>query len=73
MEKRVGLGNYRWVVEFTVFTLVIVPVVYAIFDKLIARFSKNKNTKTMQEMMVEDYTPLQIHENGHGVPSSVHI
>ena len=52
-------------------TLVIVPVVYAIFDKLIAKFSKNKNPKSMDEMMVEDYVPVEIHENGHGVAVQV--
>ena len=52
-------------------TLVIVPVVYAIFDKLIAKFSKNKNLKTMSELMTEDYVPEKIHENGHGV--AVHV
>ncbi|GGH69982.1 HAE1 family hydrophobic/amphiphilic exporter-1 [Filimonas zeae] len=39
-------------------TLIIVPVMYAIFDKLITRFSKKK-TKPIEELMVEDYTPIE--------------
>lgn len=39
-------------------TLIIVPVMYAIFDKLITRFSKKK-TKPIEELMVEDYTAIE--------------
>jgi HAE1 family hydrophobic/amphiphilic exporter-1 len=39
-------------------TLIIVPVMYAIFDKLIAKFSKKKK-KPIEELMVEDYESEQ--------------
>ena len=40
-------------------TLVIVPVMYSIFDRLIERLNKNKNQRSMDELMVEDYKPLE--------------
>jgi hydrophobic/amphiphilic exporter-1 (mainly G- bacteria), HAE1 family len=40
-------------------TLVVVPVMYAIFDKLIAKFSKKKQ-KPVEELMVEDYQPVPL-------------
>lgn len=42
-------------------TLVVVPVMYAIFDKLISRFSK-KNPQPIEALMVEDYEPREFHE-----------
>jgi len=42
-------------------TLVIVPVMYAVFDRLIEKFSKKKE-KPIDELMVEDYEPQQVHE-----------
>ncbi|MES2874524.1 MAG: efflux RND transporter permease subunit [Daejeonella sp.] len=42
-------------------TLVVVPVMYAIFDKLIAKFSKKKK-QPIEELMVEDYEPQEFHE-----------
>ena len=54
-------------------TLVIVPVVYSIFDRIIARFSKKGQQKSMGELMKEDYVPVKIHENGHGIPAGVSI
>ncbi|WP_046369847.1 efflux RND transporter permease subunit [Flavihumibacter petaseus] len=50
-------------------TLVVVPVMYAIFDKLINKFSKKKNNTTIAEQMVEDYTPLE-HADSHGFDPS---
>ena len=45
-------------------TLIIVPVVYAIFDSLIDRFHKNKEKKTIDELMVEDYEPNKLSDDG---------
>lgn len=45
-------------------TLIIVPVVYAIFDSIIARFNKNKEEKTIEELMVEDYIHQKLSEDG---------
>ena len=46
-------------------TLIIVPVVYAIFDSLIARFNKRKGGKVnYEELMVEDYIPQELSEDG---------
>ncbi|HSU51275.1 MAG TPA: efflux RND transporter permease subunit [Segetibacter sp.] len=42
-------------------TLVVVPVMYAIFDKLINKFSKKK-PKPIEELMVEDYELQEFHE-----------
>lgn len=47
-------------------TLVIVPVIYAIFDKIVNRFTK-KRDETIEELMVADYEPVPESE-GHGVP-----
>lgn len=44
-------------------TLIIVPVIYAIFDKLVNRFTKQK-PKTIDELMTEDYEPVKdFHES----------
>ena len=45
-------------------TLIIVPVVYAIFDSLIARFNKNKGEKTIDELMVEEYEHKELSDDG---------
>jgi HAE1 family hydrophobic/amphiphilic exporter-1 len=42
-------------------TLVVVPVMYSIFDKLINKFSKKKE-QPIEELMVADYEPLEFHE-----------
>ena len=42
-------------------TLVVVPVMYAIFDKLINKFSKKKPL-AVEDMMQASYKPLKIHE-----------
>ena len=42
-------------------TLIIVPVVYSIFDSLIRRFSKGKKINYAEEM-VADYVPLKVKE-----------
>jgi hydrophobic/amphiphilic exporter-1 (mainly G- bacteria), HAE1 family len=39
-------------------TLVIVPVMYAIFDKLITKFTRKK-AKPIEELMVEEYEPTK--------------
>src|SRR5690606_15698800 len=36
-------------------TLIIVPVIYAIMDKLIYKFTKGKKGESMDELMVEEY------------------
>jgi HAE1 family hydrophobic/amphiphilic exporter-1 len=46
-------------------TLIIVPVVYAIFDSIIARFNRKKGGKVdYAELMVEDYTPAEVGDDG---------
>jgi HAE1 family hydrophobic/amphiphilic exporter-1 len=54
-------------------TLVVVPVMYAIFDKLIARFSKKKK-QPIEELMTEDYEPQKFrHEYNDGVLNASHV
>ena len=43
-------------------TLVIVPVMYQIFDRLIEKFSGNKKQKTIDEMMTEPYDHKEVKE-----------
>jgi len=45
-------------------TLVVVPVMYAVFDKIVARFNRNKKSKPIDELMVEEYTPVEYDEKG---------
>jgi HAE1 family hydrophobic/amphiphilic exporter-1 len=40
-------------------TLVVVPVMYAVFDKLVNRMNRNKNPKPIDEQMTADYTPVE--------------
>lgn len=51
-------------------TLVVVPVMYAIFDKIINRFSRDKKNKNIEELIVEDYVPQEVHE-GEFSPSHI--
>lgn len=51
-------------------TLVVVPVMYAIFDKIINRFSRGKENKNIEELIVEDYVPQKVHE-GEFSPSHI--
>lgn len=43
-------------------TLVVVPVMYQIFDNLLERFGFNKKGKTIDELMVEPYEHKDVHE-----------
>ncbi len=43
-------------------TLVVVPVMYAIFDKLIVRANRGKKEQPINQLMVEDYKPRLVHE-----------
>lgn len=43
-------------------TLIIVPVMYQIFDRLIERFGGKKEEKTIEELMVEDYQHVDVKE-----------
>jgi hydrophobic/amphiphilic exporter-1 (mainly G- bacteria), HAE1 family len=43
-------------------TLVVVPVMYAIFDKLIARAKRGKKEQPINKLIVEDYEPKALHE-----------
>jgi len=46
-------------------TLIIVPVVYAIFDSIIGRFNKKKGGKIdYEELMHAEYTPTELSEDG---------
>ena len=51
-------------------TLIVVPVMYAIFDKLIAKFNKNKKQESIEELMVADYERRALSEDGF---TSAHI
>jgi len=53
-------------------TLVIVPVMYAIFDKLIAKFSKKK-PKPIEVLMVEDYEEHEVHKEYEGAFDASHV
>jgi len=43
-------------------TLVVVPVMYQIFDNILERFGFNKKGKTIDELMVEPYEHKDVHE-----------
>lgn len=43
-------------------TLIVVPVVYQIFDNMLNRFGFNKKGKTIDELMVEPYNHKDVHE-----------
>ena len=51
-------------------TLIIVPVVYEGFDKLIKRFTKNKKTENIDALMAEPYTD-EIYEEEYEMMDSV--
>ena len=53
-------------------TLVVVPVMYAIFDKLINRFTKKKQ-QTIEELMVEDYEEQEFHAEYEGAFNPSHV
>jgi HAE1 family hydrophobic/amphiphilic exporter-1 len=40
-------------------TLIIVPVIYAIFDHWITRRKNKKQQKTIDELMVEEFVPAE--------------
>jgi HAE1 family hydrophobic/amphiphilic exporter-1 len=43
-------------------TLIIVPVMYQVFDSLMVRFGGNKHGKTIQQLMVEPYSHKEVKE-----------
>ncbi len=51
-------------------TLVVVPVMYAIFDKLINRLNRGKKQQDMGQLMTEDYVAQEVHE-GEFSPSHI--
>lgn len=51
-------------------TLIVVPVMYAVFDKLIIKFNKNKKPAAIEELMVADYEHRRLAEDGF---TPVHI
>jgi HAE1 family hydrophobic/amphiphilic exporter-1 len=53
-------------------TLVVVPVMYAIFDKLIERFSKKKK-QPVDGLIVKDYKSLEIHKSYEGAFDPSHM
>ena len=55
------MGNHWGLISSLFLTLVVVPVMYAIFDKLINKFSKKKPL-AVEDMMQASYKPLTIHE-----------
>ncbi len=46
------------------FTLIIVPVVYAIMDSLVRRFGK-KNKPNYDDLMIEEYDHIELSEDGY--------
>jgi HAE1 family hydrophobic/amphiphilic exporter-1 len=42
LEKRFGLGSVGGLISSLFLTLIIVPVIYEIMEKLVAKFSKEK-------------------------------
>jgi len=51
-------------------TLVVVPVMYAIFDKLINRLNRGKKQQDIGQQMTEDYVAKEVHE-GEFSPSHI--
>ncbi|RYY66540.1 MAG: efflux RND transporter permease subunit [Chitinophagaceae bacterium] len=51
-------------------TLVVVPVMYAIFDKLITKASRGRKPQPIETLMVEAYEPLSPEAAGHGFDPS---
>lgn len=45
-------------------TLIIVPVVYSIFDSIIRRIRKGKQETNYAELITEDYVPAELSEDG---------
>lgn len=45
-------------------TLVIVPVVYSIFDRIMLYFNKGKEKPNYEQLMEADYTPNEVSEDG---------
>ncbi len=43
-------------------TLIVVPVIYSIFDKLINRINRGKKQQPIEDLMVADYELLPLHE-----------
>ncbi|MDF2187727.1 efflux RND transporter permease subunit [Paraflavitalea sp. CAU 1676] len=43
-------------------TLVVVPVMYSIFDKIVNRLNRGKKKQDIGELMTEDYVPQDTHE-----------
>ncbi|MBL7681790.1 MAG: efflux RND transporter permease subunit [Flavipsychrobacter sp.] len=50
-------------------TLVIVPIMYAIFDRLVNRMNKRKKNVSIEDLMIEEY---EVSNNGHGEYRSIH-
>ena len=46
-------------------TLIVVPVMYAIFDKLINRFNKNRKKESIEELMVAGYEHRALSDDGY--------
>lgn len=57
------MGNHWWFNIFIIPYLIFVPVVYSIFDSIIARFNKGGKVDYAKEM-VADYEPLEMSEDG---------
>ena len=51
-------------------TLVVVPVMYSIFDKLISKVKRGKKELPTEELMTADYQLLVPHEKGYN-PSHI--
>ncbi len=53
-------------------TLVVVPVMYAIFDKLIAKFSRKKK-QPIGELLVEEFVPQTVYNEYEGTFTTSHV
>ncbi|GAB3009488.1 hypothetical protein GCM10027051_08140 [Niabella terrae] len=45
-------------------TLVVVPVIYTIFDQVLMKFNKNKPAKQVEALMTEEYQHRELSEDG---------
>ena len=55
MEEMPCTGNHRNPDQILFLTLVVVPVMYAIFDKLLSKLNKGKNKQPVTELMNASY------------------
>ena len=62
MEERPCTGNHRNPDQILFLTLVVVPVMYAIFDKILSKLNMGKNKQPVTELMNASYKLKVPHE-----------